>query len=117
MHAGAARYDIDRFGMLFRPSPRQSDLMIVAGRLSRKMAPAMRRVYEVDRLTCRHCGGPMRVVAFIREPAAIRKMIAEIEIRNERYALRVTATTQDAGTVFVTLGGMVSSVGGGVVPP
>ncbi|RZJ24399.1 MAG: NADH-quinone oxidoreductase subunit B, partial [Haliea sp.] len=30
MHAGAARYDIDRFGMLFRPSPRQSDLMIVA---------------------------------------------------------------------------------------
>ncbi|MDH4287836.1 MAG: NADH-quinone oxidoreductase subunit B, partial [Aquincola sp.] len=31
MHAGAARYDIDRFGMLFRPSPRQSDLMIVAG--------------------------------------------------------------------------------------
>ena len=31
MHAGAARYDIDRFGMLFRPSPRQSDLMIVMG--------------------------------------------------------------------------------------
>jgi len=46
MHAGAARYDIDRFGMLFRPSPRQSDLMIVAGRLSRKMAPALRRIYD-----------------------------------------------------------------------
>ena len=40
MHAGAARYDIDRFGMLFRPSPRQSDLMIVAGTLCNKMAPA-----------------------------------------------------------------------------
>src|ERR1700759_4247282 len=38
MHAGAARYDIDRFGMLFRPSPRQSDLMIVAGTLCNKMA-------------------------------------------------------------------------------
>ncbi|MES3003421.1 MAG: NADH-quinone oxidoreductase subunit NuoB, partial [Pseudomonadota bacterium] len=37
MHAGAARYDIDRFGMLFRPSPRQSDLMIVAGTLCNKM--------------------------------------------------------------------------------
>jgi NADH-quinone oxidoreductase subunit B len=46
MHAGAARYDIDRFGMLFRPSPRQSDLMIVAGTLCNKMAPAMRKVYD-----------------------------------------------------------------------
>jgi NADH-quinone oxidoreductase subunit B len=46
MHVGAARYDIDRFGMLFRPSPRQSDLMIVAGTLCNKMAPAMRKVYD-----------------------------------------------------------------------
>jgi NADH-quinone oxidoreductase subunit B len=42
-----ARYDIARFGAeVFRGSPRQSDLMIVAGRLSRKMAPALRRVYD-----------------------------------------------------------------------
>ena len=33
MHAGAARYDLDRFGVIFRPSPRQSDVMIVAGTL------------------------------------------------------------------------------------
>ena len=33
MHAGAARYDLDRFGVVFRPSPRQSDVMIVAGTL------------------------------------------------------------------------------------
>ncbi|CAN5520566.1 NADH-quinone oxidoreductase subunit B [soil metagenome] len=46
MHAGAARYDIDRFGMLFRPSPRQSDLMIVAGTLCNKMGPALRKVYD-----------------------------------------------------------------------
>ena len=46
MHAGAARYDMDRFGMLFRPSPRQSDLMIVAGTLTNKMAPALRQVYD-----------------------------------------------------------------------
>ncbi|MEY2800585.1 MAG: putative NADH:ubiquinone oxidoreductase subunit 6 or 20 kDa subunit, chain, partial [Pseudomonadota bacterium] len=46
MHAGAARYDIDRFGMLFRPSPRQSALMIVAGTLCNKMAPALRKVYD-----------------------------------------------------------------------
>ncbi len=43
----ASRYDVARFGAeVFRGSPRQSDLMIVAGRLSRKMAPAMRRVYD-----------------------------------------------------------------------
>lgn len=46
MQAAASRYDMDRFGMLFRPSPRQSDLMIVAGTLTNKMAPALRRVYD-----------------------------------------------------------------------
>eukprot|EP00168_Porphyra_purpurea_P018303 TRINITY_DN673_c0_g1_i12.p1 TRINITY_DN673_c0_g1~~TRINITY_DN673_c0_g1_i12.p1 ORF type:complete len:265 (-),score=51.60 TRINITY_DN673_c0_g1_i12:340-1044(-) len=46
MHAGAARYDLDRFGMIFRPSPRQSDVMIVAGTLTNKMAPALRKVYD-----------------------------------------------------------------------
>ena len=43
MHAGAARYDLDRFGIIFRPSPRQSDVMIVAGTLTNKMAPALRK--------------------------------------------------------------------------
>ena len=46
MHTGAARYDLDRFGMIFRPSPRQSDVMIVAGTLTNKMAPALRKVYD-----------------------------------------------------------------------
>src|SRR5262245_18929863 len=46
MHAGAARYDLDRFGVVFRPSPRQSDVMIVAGTLFNKMAPALRKVYD-----------------------------------------------------------------------
>jgi len=46
MQAAASRYDMDRFGLLFRPSPRQSDLMIVAGTLTNKMAPALRRVYD-----------------------------------------------------------------------
>jgi len=46
MHAGAARYDLDRFGIIFRPSPRQSDVMIVAGTLVNKMAPALRKVYD-----------------------------------------------------------------------
>lgn len=46
MHSAAARYDLDRFGIIFRPSPRQSDVMIVAGTLTNKMAPALRKVYD-----------------------------------------------------------------------
>ncbi len=42
----AARYDIDRLGMVPRASPRQSDVIIVAGTLCNKMAPAFRRVYD-----------------------------------------------------------------------
>ena len=47
MAAGASRYDLDRFGVgLFRPSPRQADLMILAGTISRKMAPVIRTLWD-----------------------------------------------------------------------
>jgi NADH-quinone oxidoreductase subunit B len=46
MHTAASRYDLDRFGVVFRASPRQSDLMIVSGTLCNKMAPALRKVYD-----------------------------------------------------------------------
>ena len=46
MQAAASRYDLDRLGMIFRPSPRQSDVVIVAGTLCNKMAPALRKVYD-----------------------------------------------------------------------
>ncbi|NND14111.1 MAG: NADH-quinone oxidoreductase subunit B [Acidimicrobiia bacterium] len=47
MATGAAHYDLSRFGMeVFRASPRQADLMIVAGRVSQKMAPVLRQVYD-----------------------------------------------------------------------
>jgi NADH-quinone oxidoreductase subunit B len=46
MHAYMARYDLDRFGVVPRGSPRQSDVMIVAGTLCNKMAPALRKVYD-----------------------------------------------------------------------
>ena len=47
MASGAAHYDLARYGMeVFRASPRQADLMIVAGRVSQKMAPVLRQVYD-----------------------------------------------------------------------
>jgi NADH-quinone oxidoreductase subunit B len=47
MSAGAGQYDLARWGMeLFRASPRQADLLIVSGRVSQKMAPALRRIYD-----------------------------------------------------------------------
>ena len=46
IHAYMSRYDLDRFGMMPRASPRQSDVMIVAGTLCNKMAPALRKVYD-----------------------------------------------------------------------
>jgi NADH-quinone oxidoreductase subunit B len=66
MAAQASHYDLSRFGMeLMRPSPRQSDLMIVAGRVSRKMAPVLRRLYDqmpepkwvISMGDCASCGG------------------------------------------------------------
>jgi len=49
MHTGAARYDLDRFGIIFRPSPRQSDVMIVAGTLTNKMVSLE---WNPERLRC-----------------------------------------------------------------
>ena len=74
MHAGAARYDLDRFGIVFRPSPRQSDVMIVAGTLVNKMAPALRRVYDqmpepkwvISMGACSSVGGPFNTYAVLQ---------------------------------------------------
>ncbi len=46
IHAYMSRYDLDRHGVFPRPSPRQADVMIVAGTLTNKMAPALRKVYD-----------------------------------------------------------------------
>lgn len=46
MHSTLSRYDLDRFGVIFRASPRQSDLIILAGTLTNKMAPNVRILYE-----------------------------------------------------------------------
>uniref|UniRef100_A0A0D3FJW4 NADH:ubiquinone oxidoreductase-like 20kDa subunit domain-containing protein n=1 Tax=Oryza barthii TaxID=65489 RepID=A0A0D3FJW4_9ORYZ len=52
MHAGASRYDFDRFGVIFHPSPRQSDCMIITGTLTNKMVPALRKSVHLPPLGC-----------------------------------------------------------------
>jgi NADH-quinone oxidoreductase B subunit len=46
MHASGARYDTERLGVLFKSNPRQADVMIIAGTLTHKMAPLLKRIYE-----------------------------------------------------------------------
>lgn len=46
MATAASRWDLDRMGVIFRASPRQSDVMIVSGTVTKKMAPVLRRLYE-----------------------------------------------------------------------
>lgn len=66
MGSMATGYDLDRFGVIPRPSPRQSDVMIVAGTVTFKMADRVRRLYEqmaepryvISMGSCSNCGGP-----------------------------------------------------------
>ena len=66
MASGAARYDFDRFGVIFRATPRQSDVIIVAGTVTHKMGSAIRKVYDqmheprwvIAMGNCATCGGP-----------------------------------------------------------
>ncbi|MCS6923689.1 MAG: NADH-quinone oxidoreductase subunit B [Fimbriimonadales bacterium] len=75
MSAAAARFDLARFGMeVFRASPRQADLMIVAGRVSKKMAPVLRQIYDqmpspkwvVSMGACASCGGIFNNYAIVQ---------------------------------------------------
>jgi NADH-quinone oxidoreductase subunit B len=75
MAAEASDYDMSRFGMeLMRPSPRQSDLMIVAGRVSRKMSTVLRRLYDqmpepkwvISMGDCASCGGVFNNYAVVQ---------------------------------------------------
>ena len=74
MHSGASRYDLDRFGVVFRPSPRQADLMIVSGTVTLKMAPAIQRIWEqmpdpkwcISMGACSSVGGPFNTYAVLQ---------------------------------------------------
>ncbi len=75
MAAGASRFDMDRFGAgIFRPSPRQSDLLIVSGSVTEKMAPIIRRLYDqmpepkwvISMGICSTAGGPFPTYSHVQ---------------------------------------------------
>jgi len=75
MATGASRFDLARFGAeVFRASPRQADLMIVAGRVSRKMAPVLRKIYDqmpdpkwvISMGACASCGGVFNTYTIVQ---------------------------------------------------
>jgi NADH-quinone oxidoreductase subunit B len=75
MATGASRYDLSRFGAeVFRASPRQADLMIVAGRVSQKMAPVVKQIYDqmaepkwvIAMGACASCGGVFNNYAIVQ---------------------------------------------------
>src|ERR1041384_4533867 len=80
MATGPSRFDMDRFGPgVFRPSPRQSDLIIVAGTVTLKMAPIVRRVYDqmpdpkwvISMGACSNVGGPFDTYAVLQGAAHV----------------------------------------------
>lgn len=72
--AGCSRYDTDRLGIVFRPSPRQSDVIIIAGTMTKKIAPAVKRVYDqmaeprwvIAQGGCASAGGPYNTYSVVQ---------------------------------------------------
>ena len=86
MHFAAPRYDMDRFGVVFRASPRQSEVMIVAGTVTNKMAPAIRRVNQ--NLSSFHQHSKLSESIFIFQPSWCDEDKAGAKI-----SCRISATT------------------------
>jgi len=81
MQTGASRFDLDRFGSVFRASPRQADLIIVAGTITLKMAERLKRLYEqipepkyvIAMGSCANTGGP-----FIKDSYSVLRGVDRI---------------------------------------
>jgi len=99
MSSYASKYDFDRFGVIPRPTPRQADLMIIAGTVTKKMAPRIELLYHqmpepryvISMGSCSNSGGPYYVPGCPPRPEALQQGVIALQRKIQAYSMLAAA--------------------------